>query len=46
MDSFPITRRNDEQEHDGVYVTKELILHYISALESDATETVVALPRS
>ena len=26
MDSFPITRRNDEQAHHGVYVTKELIL--------------------
>ena len=46
MDSFPITRRNDEQEHNGVYVTKELILRYMSALEAGDTETVIALPSS
>ena len=46
MDSFPITRRNDERVHDGVYVTKELILHYMSALEAGDTERVVALPSS
>ncbi len=43
MDSFPITRRNDEQAHHGVYVTKELILAYMSALEAGDTETVVAV---
>ena len=43
MDSFPITRRNDQQAHHGVYVTKELILAYMSALEAGDTETVVAV---
>ncbi len=43
MDSFPITRRNDEQAHHGVYVTKELILAYMSALEAGDTETVIAV---
>ena len=42
MDSFPITRRNDEREHGGVYVTKELILRYLSALAAGDAETVVA----
>ena len=44
MDSFPITRRNDEQAHNGVYVTKELILHQMNALEAGDTEAVIALP--
>ena len=44
MDSFPITRRNDEQQHNGVYVTKELILRYMSALQAGDTETVVPIP--
>lgn len=42
MDSFPITRRNDERAH-GRYLTKELILRYMSALEAGDTETVVVL---
>ena len=42
MDSFPITRRNDEREH-GRYLTKELILAYMSALEAGDTEKVVAV---
>ena len=42
MDSFPITRRNDEREH-GRYLTKELILAYMSALAAGDAETVVAL---
>ena len=46
MDSFPITRRNDEQAHNGVYVTKELILAYMNALYSGDTETIIALPSS
>ena len=46
MDSFPITRRHDEQQHGGIYVTKELILHYMNALEVGDTETVVALHSS
>ena len=46
MDSFSITRRHDEQEHNGVYVTKELILRYMNALEAGDTERVVALPSS
>ena len=46
MDSFPITRRKDEQANKGVYVTKELILHYMSALQAGDTETVVAIPNS
>ena len=46
MDSFPITRRNAERQHDGVYMTKDLILHYMGALEAGDTETVVALPSS
>ena len=42
MDSFPITRRNDQRDH-GRYLTKELILRYMSALEAGDTETVVAV---
>ena len=42
MDSFPITRRNDERDH-GRYLTKELILAYMNALAAGDTETVVAL---
>ena len=44
MDSFPITRRNDEQAHHGVYVTKELILHQMNALQAGDTQAVIALP--
>ena len=29
-DSFPITRSNDEREHNGVYLTKVLILGYMN----------------
>ena len=43
MDSFPITRRNDERGHGGRYLTKELILAYMSALEAGDTETVMAI---
>ena len=39
-----ITRRNDEQEHGGRYLTKDLIFGYMSALEAEDTETVLALP--
>ena len=42
MDSFPITRRNDHRAH-GRYLTKDLILAYISALEAGDTETVIIL---
>ncbi len=42
MDSFPITHRNDEREH-GRYLTKELILAYMSALAAGDAETVVAI---
>ena len=42
MDSFPITRRNDQRDH-GRYLTKDLILRYMSALEAGDTETVVAV---
>ena len=42
MDSFPITRRNDERDH-GRYLTKDLILRYMSALQAGDTETVVVL---
>ena len=42
LDSFPITRRNDERDH-GRYLTKDLILAYMSALEAGDTETVVAV---
>ena len=43
MDSFPITRRNDEREHNGVYLTKELVLGYMSALAAGDTETTIAV---
>lgn len=43
MDSFPITRRNDERDHVGRYLTKDLILAYMSALEAGDTETVVTV---
>ena len=42
MDSFPITRRNDERDH-GRYLTKELILAYMNALAAGDTETVIAV---
>ncbi len=42
MDSFPITRRNDEQAH-GKYLTKELILGYMNALSAGDAETVIAV---
>ena len=42
MDSFPITRRNDEREH-GKYLTKELILSYMNALAAGDAETVIAV---
>ena len=44
MDSFPITRRNEEQAFGGMYLTKELILRYMSALQAGDTETVVVFP--
>ena len=43
MDSFPITRRNDAREHDGVYLTKELILGYMNALAAGDTESVISI---
>ena len=42
MDSFPIARRNDERDH-GRYLTKDLILRYMSALQAGDTETVIAV---
>ena len=42
MDSFPITRRNDERDH-GRYLTKELILGYMNALAAGDTETTLAV---
>ena len=42
MDSFPITRRNDERDH-GKYLTKELILGYMNALAAGDTETVISV---
>lgn len=44
LDSFSITRRDDEREHNGVYLTKELILGYMNALAAGDTETVIARP--
>lgn len=44
MDSFPITRGHDEQAHHGVYVTKEIILHQMNALQAGDTQAVIALP--
>ena len=44
LDSFPITRRNDEQAHQGRYLTKELILAYMNALSAGDTESAIALP--
>ena len=43
MDSFSITRRNDEREHRGVYRTKDLILGYMSALSAGDTESVITV---
>ena len=43
LDSFTITRREDEQQH-GVYLTKELILGYMNALAAGDTATVLAWP--
>ena len=44
LDSFPINRRNDEQAHQGRYLTKELILAYMNALAAGDTESAIALP--
>ena len=44
LDSFPITRHNDAREHNGVYLTKELILGYMNALAAGDTATVLAWP--
>ena len=43
LDSFPITRDNDLQEYNGVYLTKELILGYMNALSSGDTEAVITV---
>ena len=43
LDSFPITRSDDEREHNGVYLTKELILGYMNALSAGDTETVITV---
>lgn len=43
MDSFPITRRNDEREHGGRYLTKELILGYMNALAAGDAGAVVVV---
>ena len=42
MDSFPITRSSDAREHNGRYLTKDLILAYMNALAAGDTESVVA----
>ena len=42
MDSFPITHSNDEREHNGLYLTKDLILGYMNALAAGDTQSVVA----
>ncbi len=44
LDSFPITRSSDEAEHNGVYLTKELILGYMNALAAGDAETTLARP--
>ena len=41
LDAFPIVRRQDEMEF-GKYRTKELILHYMSALAAGDTKTVIS----
>lgn len=43
MDSFPITRRNDQQAHHGQYLTQDLILGYMNALAAGDYKTVLAL---
>lgn len=42
LDSFSITRQDDAREHNGVYLTKELILEYMNALAAGDTATVLA----
>ena len=42
LDTFPIVRRQDEQEF-GRYRTKEMVLAYMNALAAGDTETDVAV---
>ena len=44
MDSFPITRSNDAREHNGLYLTKDLILAYMNALAAGDTASIITLP--
>ena len=44
MDSFPITRSNDAREHNGRYLTKDLILGYMNALAAGDTESTITPP--
>ncbi|WP_409721739.1 Eco57I restriction-modification methylase domain-containing protein [Pseudorhodoplanes sp.] len=39
LSTFPIVERKDRQAHEGVYLTRELILWYKRALEAGDTET-------
>ena len=42
LDTFPITRRNDERNH-GRYLTKDLILGYMNALTAGDTTTTLSI---
>lgn len=44
LGSFPITRSSDAREHNGVYLTKALILGYMNALAAGDTESIITLP--
>ena len=44
MDSFPIVKKSDKKQHGG-YLTRDLIIAYMNALNAGDPEVEVALPR-
>lgn len=43
LSTFPIVRRHDEAVFDGRYVTRDLILAHMAALDAGDTDAVIAL---
>lgn len=42
LSTFPIVRRHDERDHDGRYLTRDLILAQMAALEAGDADAIVA----
>lgn len=43
LSTFPIVRKHDERDHDGRYLTRDLILHQMDALTAGDTEAEIAV---